>query len=264
MQSQVTTAAVQFHITKGDTDANLDYVRQALSRLHSQNVQLAVLPEMWSTGYDYKRLEELAARTPEVTAELMQLSAQYNMVLVGSMAEAADGGFYNTAYVVDRGQQLQTYRKIHLFSSLGEDRFLLAGNQVVVASTSVGKLGIAICFDLRFPELFRQLALKGTEILCLPAEWPKPRGLHWRTLLQARAIENQYFVAACNCWGPQGRKLEFEGQSRLISAKGEVLAEAAEENTEIVTTFHRSEMEEYRQGIPCFTERRPEVYGNLR
>ena len=98
--------------------------------------------------------------------------------------------------------------------------------------TSVGRLGVAICYDLRFPELFRKLALEGAEILCLPAEWPKPRQEHWRTLLRARAIENQLFVAAANCCGVQG-KLDFFGMSLLLSPRGEILAKAGRTDTEL-------------------------------
>jgi omega-amidase len=121
---------------------------------------------------------------------------------------------------------------------------------------------VAICYDLRFPELFRKLALEGAEIVCLPAEWPKPRQEHWRTLLRARAIENQLFVAAANCCGMQG-KLDFFGMSLLISARGEVLAEGGETNTEITALFDFEEMATYRHQIPCFRDRRPAIYGKL-
>jgi predicted amidohydrolase len=106
------------------------------------------------------------------------------------------------------------------------------------------------------------MALEGAEILCIPAEWPKPRQEHWRTLLRARAIENQVFVAAANCCGIQG-KLDFFGMSMLLSARGEVLAEGGETNTELAATFSHEEMVKYRSQILCFRDRRPEVYGTL-
>ena len=111
-------------------------------------------------------------------------------------------------------------------------------------------------------ELFRKLALEGAEIICLPAEWPKPRQEHWRTLIRARAIENQMFVVAANCCGIQG-KLDFFGMSMLVSAWGDVLAEGGEVNTELVATFDFAQMEEYRARIDCFHDRRPEIYGHL-
>jgi predicted amidohydrolase len=141
-----------------------------------------------------------------------------------------------------------------------EDQFLGSGNQILIAETSVGRLGVAICYDLRFPELFRKLALAGAEIVCLPAEWPKPRQEHWKTLLRARAIENQLFVIAANCCGVQG-KLDFFGLSQLISPLGTVLQMAAEEDTELVAQFDFAEMDKYRDQIKILSDRRADVYG---
>ncbi|MBE0599506.1 MAG: carbon-nitrogen family hydrolase [Desulfuromonadales bacterium] len=262
MEKKVCAAAVQLNITLGEVDDNLERVLAALRRVRQQDAQLAVLPEMWSTGYDYKQLAELAEETPRVLLALQKVTAELEMVTVGSLAEKAGSAIYNTAYVVDRGEVVGSYRKLHLFSSMGEDRYLTAGNQLLVADTSVGRLGVAICYDLRFPELFRKLALQGAEILCLPAEWPKPRQEHWRTLLRARAIENQLFVAAANCCGVQG-KLDFFGMSLLLDPRGEVLAEGGERETELTALFDFAEMEAFRRQIPCYHDRRPEIYGQL-
>nr|WP_320114494.1 carbon-nitrogen family hydrolase [uncultured Desulfuromonas sp.] len=262
MKYDVTAAAVQFNITLGEVDRNLAIAGDALHRVAARGAQLAVLPEMWSTGYDYRRLAQLAEETPRVLIALQSLSLELKLVIVGSLPEKQGSSLYNTLYVIDQGKQVGHYRKLHLFSSMGEDRFLAAGDHSVVVPTSAGRLGLAICYDLRFPELFRKLALEGAEILCIPAEWPKPRQEHWRTLLRARAIENQLFVVATNCCGIQG-KLDFFGMSMLISARGEVLQEAGETDTELVATFSHEEMVKYRSQIPCFKDRRPEVYGKL-
>jgi predicted amidohydrolase len=263
MNRKLCAAAVQFNIALGEVDANLEKALAGLRRARARDARLAVLPEMWSTGYDYKRLATLAEETPRVLDSLRQLSRELEMVVVGSLAEKADGRIYNTAWVVDHGTVAGSYRKLHLFSTMGEDRFLAAGDQMLVADTSVGRLGVAICYDLRFPELFRKLALQGAEVLCLPAEWPKPRQEHWRTLLRARAIENQLFVVAANCCGLQG-KLDFFGLSQLVAPRGEVLAEAGEADAELTALFDFAEMESYRFQIPCYKDRRPEVYGDLR
>jgi predicted amidohydrolase len=170
------------------------------------------------------------------------------------------GRIYNTAYLIDRGELIGSYRKLHLFSTMGEDRFLSAGNASLVAETSIGRLGIAICYDLRFPELFRKLALEGAEIICLPAEWPKPRQQHWLTLLRARAIENQLFVVAANCCGIQG-KLDFFGLSQIVSPLGNILAIAEAEDAELVAACDFSEMETCRNQIRTLTDRRDDIYG---
>lgn len=262
MEKKLCAAAIQFNITLGEIDRNLMTVEAALDRVAKQKVQLAVLPEMWSVGYDYKRLAKHAAQTPRVIEALCRQTAELSLVVVGSLPELDEGKIYNTAYVIDRGILVGSYRKLHLFSTMGEDRFLAAGDQSLVVSTSAGRLGIAICYDLRFPELFRKMALEGAEIVCLPAEWPKPRQEHWRTLLRARAMENQFFVVATNCCGIQG-KFDFFGMSLLLSSRGEVLAEGGETDSELLAIFDYQEMLDYRKQIRCFDDRRPEIYGTL-
>jgi predicted amidohydrolase len=255
-------AAIQFNIALGEVNRNLETVSAALDRVAKQGVRLAVLPEMWSAGYDYKRLRKHAEETPRVVEMLCRKSADRELVVVGSLPELDGDKIYNTAYVVDRGELIGSYRKLHMFSTMGEDRFLSAGDRTLVVATSTGRLGIAICYDLRFPELFRKMALEGAEIICLPAEWPRPRQEHWRTLLRARAMENQLFLVATNCCGVQG-KLDFFGMSLLLSARGEVLAEGGETDTEIIADFDRQEMIDYRAQIRCYDDRRPEIYGTL-
>ncbi|BCR06992.1 carbon-nitrogen hydrolase [Desulfuromonas versatilis] len=262
MERKVCAAAVQFNIELGEVEANLQKALAGIRRVREKDARLVVLPEMWSSGYAYKRLAALAEETPRVLEILKGLTAEKNMVTVGSLPEKVDGRIYNTAFVVDNGRIAGRYRKLHLFSTMGEDRFLAAGDAALVVSTSVGRLGVAICYDLRFPELFRKLALEGAEILCVPAEWPKPRQEHWRTLLRARAIENQLFVAAANCCGIQG-KLDFFGMSLLISPRGEILAEGGETETELSALFNFEEMTSYRSQIRCYQDRRPEIYGTL-
>jgi omega-amidase len=260
MNRNLCCAAVQFNIRIGDIDANLAKASAALQRVSDRGAKLAVLPEMWSCGYDYKNLAELAQETPRVLERIRQECLELGLVCIGSLPEWQDGTIYNTAYVIDRGEVVGSYRKLHLFSTMQEDRYLGAGDQILVADTSVGKLGLAICYDLRFPELFRKLALSGAEIICLPAEWPKPRQEHWQTLLRARAIENQLFIVAANCCGIQG-KLDFFGLSQLISPLGTVLERAGETGTELVAEFDFSEMEKYRAQIRILADRRADIYG---
>jgi predicted amidohydrolase len=262
MDRKVCAAAIQFNITLGEVDTNLQQAVEGIRKVRKRGARLAVLPEMWSTGYDYKRFPELSEQTPRVVETLKGLTSELQMVVVGSLPEKDNGHIYNTAYVIDQGQVVGTYRKLHLFSNMGEDRFISSGNKTLVVPTSVGRIGVAICYDLRFPELFRKLALEGTEILCLSAEWPKPRQDHWRTLLQARAIENQLFVVAANCCGIQG-KLDFFGMSLLITPRGQVLAEGDENNVELTALFDFEEMVNYRSQIRCYQDRRPDVYSSL-
>lgn len=257
---EITTAAIQFAVQQGDIAANLAHAREALARVAAQGAQLAVLPEMWSTGFAYKNLTDLARQTEAVVAELQELSARHKLVIVGSQPESSgDGRVFNTAHVVDNGRIAAIYRKIHLFSLLGEDRAFKGGNGWCLAETSLGKIGVIICYDLRFPELSRRLALEGARLICVPAQWPKPRQEHWRTLLRARAIENQLYVVAANACGLIG-KLDFFGMSMIVNPKGELLAEASEQQGEIVAPLSWEAMDDWRSQIPCFGDRKPEFY----
>ena len=259
MSRTIKAAAVQFTITLGEIEPNLAQVRAALAELAAAGVQLAVLPEMWATGFAYKDLNQLAARTSEIVAEIAALSAQYSMVIIGSLPEPHEEKVYNTAYILDNGELKGKYRKIHLFSLMQEDRSFDGGNSWLLTETSVGRIGVFICYDLRFPELARRLAVEGAEILVVPGEWPKPRQEHWRTLLRARAIENQLFLVAANCCGVVG-KLDFFGMSMIIDPKGELLAEAGYEPQNITAVIDFGEMQAWREQIPCFKDRKPASY----
>ena len=255
----IQAAAIQFNVKQGDVDANLAHVRVALKRAAGQGANLVVLPEMWSSGFAYKTLNELALRTAGIVEELLALSRELRLVIVGSMPEPNGDKVFNTIFLADNGTLAGVYRKIHLFSLLGEDRAFSGGDRWLLAGTSIGRIGVIVCYDLRFPELSRRLAVEGAQVICLPAQWPKPREEHWRTLIRARAIENQLFVVACNACGPIG-KLDFFGMSMIVDPKGSVLAEAGEGECELIAQLDMQAMADWRTQIPCFNDRRPELY----
>lgn len=254
-------AAIQFTIVQGDVEHNLSIVRTAVVRAAEAGSRLIVLPEMWSTGFAYGALPELAqTMTQAVLNEIAALSRQYQLVIVGSQpVNAEDGRVYNTAHIIDCGEVIAAYRKIHLFSLLGEDRYFKAGEQWCVVDSSVGRIGVIICYDLRFPELCRRLTLEGAQVICVPAQWPKPRQEHWRTLIRARAIENQLYLIAANACGRIG-KLDLFGMSMIVNHQGEVLAEGAEEPETIMAALDWEPMSAWRAQIPCLHDRRPALY----
>lgn len=257
-KNRFSAASIQFDIILGDVDANLAYVLAEIKRLSKEGVKLIILPEMWSTGYAWRKLGKLSERTPEILQELKKASGK-GTVIIGSMPEKDGEEIYNTAYVIDCGKVIGKYRKIHLFASMKEDYFLKAGNEPLLCNTSVGKIGALICYDVRFPELAIKLTLEGAEILVVPAEWPHPRLDHWRTILKARAIENQLFVIAANRCGKQGM-VRFCGSSMIINPWGEVIAEAGEEERTITAEIDLSLVAKYRKDMPALRDRRPGVY----
>lgn len=250
-------AAVQFDVILGDIDLNLSYAIPEIYRLINNGVRLIVLPEMWSTGYAWRKLGKLAERTPEIIRELQRGSEK--SVIIGSMPEKDGDCLYNTAYVIDCGKLIGKYRKTHLFTPMKEDYFLKSGESPLLCSTSVGKIGVLICYDVRFPELARRLTLDGAKMLAVPAEWPHPRLDHWKTILKARAIENQLFVIAANRCGRQ-KSVRFCGNSMMVNPWGEVIGEAGEDQTTVTAGIDVSLVDRYRAELPALKSRRPEIY----
>jgi predicted amidohydrolase len=154
-----------------------------------------------------------------------------------------------------------SYEKIHLFSVMEENRVLEPGSSIVSFDTPWGRMGLAICFDLRFPELFRALMLDGVHTVILPAFWPAPRLDHWRLLIRARALENQFNLIACNCAGEKGG-LEL-GYSAVIGPDGQPLAEAGLREILLEADLDLKRVAKVRKKFPVLTERRETLYPSL-
>jgi predicted amidohydrolase len=229
----VKIGCLQMAVARGDVGANLDTLRRLLPAASEAGVELLLLPEMWSGGFAYREMPKVAAETPGILDQLRLTAAAGGPSIAGSMPEAVDGRLHNTLYLTGADGVAAAYRKIHLFPPFKEDDFLDAGKHLCLADVGGLKIGLAICFDLRFPELFRKLALKGAELLLVSGQWPVERLDHWRVLVRARAIENQIWVAACNTHGKTG-KTHFAGHSMIVDPAGAIVAEAGD-GEELVT-----------------------------
>jgi predicted amidohydrolase len=227
---RIRIAIVQPTLVEGDLAGNWRKARKALEQAGARDANLVVLPEMWLAGYAYRRLEELADRTPASLERVGALAKKLGFFVTGSWAERClDGSICNTAHIVGPdGRVRSSYRKVHLFGPLKEDRHFAPGTAVAVADLEIGKVGVALCYDLRFPELARKMALRGAELLVYPSQWPEIRLGHFHTLLAARAIENQLFTAGANRAGRNGA-LVFGGGSTVIGPRGEIVAQLGEE-----------------------------------
>jgi omega-amidase len=261
IMKELIVGCFQMEVLPGDVEGNLRKVESISPQLRAAGCQLGVFPEMWTGGFIYSALQEMADRTPKVLEKLREWAVQYRMVLVGSLPEAERDKIYNTSYVLDAdGRVAGEYRKMHLFSLTGEPDHFARGRTPLVCDTSIGRLGIAICYDLRFPELVRRLALDGAEIICLSALWPVSRIDHWSLLLRSRAIENQLFVMGCNGCGVEG-DAQYGGASAIISPTGKVLGEAGDREEAVIARLDFAEMEGFRRHLPCFSDRLPGSYG---
>jgi omega-amidase len=219
-------AVVQLELAEGACAANWRAAKSALEEAGAGEADLVVLPEMWLTGYAYRSLGELAELTPESLERVGALARKYGFFVAGSWAErGGDGHLYNTACIVGPdGRVRARYRKVHLFGPMKEDRHFVRGRAVTVADLEIGRVGVALCYDLRFPELARKMALAGAELLLYPSQWPEVRLGHFQTLLAARAIENQVFTVGVNRAGRSG-SIQFGGGSTVVDPRGEVLAQ---------------------------------------
>jgi predicted amidohydrolase len=261
-------ACVQFDVRAGDVAANCAAMRAGVEEAVASGARLCVLPEMWSTSFLPAFAEPVLAEAEAAENELRELSALHGLVIVGSSVEALDDRVWNTARVYESGHSLGSYRKIHLFSPNAEHRHFTAGEEPLVVTTRLGVLGVLICYDLRFPELARYYFHRGVELLVVPGQWPEARAAHWRTLLRARAMENEMFVIGSNRTGqePSLRNDEmqaFPGDGRIVDPTGEVLASGSGESGAIVAHIERRKVRTMRRIMPVDRDQRPHVYRRL-
>jgi predicted amidohydrolase len=258
---KLTISLAQIDIALGDPAENLQKADEWCAEAARRGSELIVFPEMWTTGCDWINLKTLATQQAEVVQAVAELAKRHKIWLNGSMLALDENDRpTNTSILFDpQGNQAGLYRKIHLFGLMNEDEHLAAGQQLTVVETSWGQSGLAICYDLRFAEMFRTYALNGVNMVYLPAEWPQPRLSHWRTLLRARAIENQMYMIGVNRVGNDGT-YTFFGHSAIIDPWGNAIVEGGETEILLTATIETDMVAEVRQKIPVFKDRRPELY----
>lgn len=257
---------LQFQVHYGDKDANYETVRQLFSDENLTDTDTVVLPEMWTTGYDLEHVDGLACYKLEPTLSfVVNLAIEYNVnIIAGSIANAVDeGGYvYNTSFAVDKkGTLVYEYSKIHLVPMLNEPQYLIPGNRKVETFELAGETcGLVICYDLRFPEVFRDLTMLGAKIIFVVAEWPSARRDHWITLLKARAIENQCYLIASNTYGNIGEG-SFAGVSMIIDPFGEVMDQGSIDSEETLqASADAGLVQKVREDVPVFDSRRRDMY----
>lgn len=257
-------AALQFRVDVGDVPANRERAFRLVGEAAALGARLCVLPEMWSTGFAEEDLLRLSRTTPEVLHDVRRLAGRLKVVIAGSLPERVGRGIYNTLYVVNAtGVVTGEYRKTHLFSPSGEDRWFRRGFSTGVVPTDAGVVGPLICYDLRFPELARKYFLEGAGVLCVSSQWPSVRRAHWRILTVARAVENQAYVVAANAVGPSG-PFRYAGDSVIVSPGGERLASIGEKEGMALATIDPAIVEETRRRIPCLADRNVRAYRKTR
>ncbi|MBN1284984.1 MAG: carbon-nitrogen family hydrolase [Anaerolineae bacterium] len=249
-------------IVPGEPDANFAAAAALVEEAAERGSDLVVLPELWDSGFALDRAVVLASAFGEgLFRRVAELARRHRIHVTGSMLEKHGGKVYNCmAVFAPNGDIVGIYRKTHLIGLMGEDQWLAPGDMLTVLDLPWGRTGLALCYDLRFPELFRRYVVdQGARFIILPAAWPLPRRTHWRILTRARAIENQCFLAACNRVGQSG-KYEFFGASALIDPWGERLVEAGDVPALLTVTVDMGRVDEVRAALPALADRRSDLY----
>ncbi len=252
--------AMSLQIDAGDGETKeqrIERVDRLLSRL--AGAELIVLPEIWATGYFnfdryHEESEPLWGPTVEMVASHAKRLGAY--ILAGSFVERASDGFYNTSVLISpQGEAVATYRKIHLFGYGSEEpKVLKRGSEVSVVETSLGHLGLATCYDLRFPELFRLMVDRGAEVFLIASAWPYPRVEHWIELNRVRAFENQCYLISANCVGTSRGK-QYAGHSYIVDPWGTVLAGSGDFETVISAEIDLDFLHRARSTFPVLRDR---------
>ncbi len=260
-----TTSIVQFDIAFKNPDKNRRLIKKWVKRAMKDQPDLLVFPETWTTGFAssvFKNARKYAEKEDGKSISLMsELAADNNVyIIAGSIIEKDGDDYYNTMFLIDRGGNIiGKYRKMHLFSVLAEDKGLTGGNKIPVFNTEFGKLACMTCYDIRFVELARKYALQGAQAIIVVANFPAPRSNHWRILLQARAIENQLYIIACNRVGDAGNN-HFFGNSMIIDPWGNIITEAGETEKVLTGKIDFNKISGVRKSIPVYDDRKPEFY----
>lgn len=253
---------IQLNIKYGDPKANYVRASEYIKKAAATGADTVILPELWTTGYDLTRLDEIADdRAVESIAFLQKEAVKHGVDVVGgSIAEKCEDGVRNTLLIVNnKGKLVHKYSKLHLFKLMDEHVYLEEGNDEADFELMGVKSAGFICYDIRFPEWMRKPALNGVKVMYIVAEWPAPRINHWRILLQARAIENQCYVVACNRSGSDPRN-EFGGMSLIIDPWGEIVTEGSKEEEIVIGDIDVALVDEVRGRIPVFRDRREARY----
>lgn len=259
--SILTLALAQIDLALGEPQKNLATVRAKIAEAKTRGADVIVLPELWSTAYALERAMELGSAIDAGMFKAMADAARENQIaIVGSLLETRNGKVYNTAAMIDAsGNRLGVYSKLHLVPMLDEHLFLTGGDDARVFDAAFGKFALGVCYDLRFPELWRHYALDDAKIAFIPAEWPLKRIAHWRTLLPARAIENQMFFVGCNRVGTSKGET-FGGQSMIVNPWGEILVQGDDREALLVAQIDLTMVDDVRARVPVFRDRRADVY----
>jgi deaminated glutathione amidase len=265
----VRAAAIQLNST-GDKSRNLEAAERLVRAAAGDGAELVALPEKWNL---LAGGEEMAAGAEPLDGPSLAAARGWARelgvaLLAGSILERGEERSFNTSVLIGpEGEDLAVYRKIHLFDveaggvSYRESEHEQAGEEIVAATLGELTVGLSVCYDLRFPELYRILAVRGARLIAVPSAFTAATGRdHWEVLLRARAIENQAFVLAPNQFGEAPPHYSSYGRSSIVDPWGVVLATAPDEECFVAADLDLEAQERIRASLPSLANRRPQAY----
>jgi len=243
-----------------DKDLNWKKCEKYIDKASQANVELLIFPEMTLTGFSLNIEKNSEDRNCSKTiARFKQKAKESNVAIIFGMLTKQGDFFYNKSFFISsNGSIIGDYAKIHTFSFAGEDECIDSGDDLVVVTYKNTNIGMSICYDLRFPELFSALGEKSDLIINI-ANWPKKRHAHWVALLKARAIENQIFILGVNRIGVDGNELEYMESSCIYNANGGLLHPKSLDNMHIYK-LDKKWQEDYRNAFNTVNDRQQKLY----
>jgi omega-amidase len=257
----------QIAVAQSRPEENLRKGEGLIAEAAERGSDLVCFPELWTSGFNWSNNKQMAREHAKSIDRVAALASKHKIWINGSMPALNEGGgLSNTSILFSaKGEQAGVYRKAHLFSLHHEERHVEPGDCLTTVETPWGRIGLSVCYDIRFPELFRTYALKGARLVLTPAAFPHPRLPHWKILTRARAIENQMFLVAVNQVGSEDLGADgtvtYFGNSCIIDPWGETVVEAGETSEELLTApLDLDKADEIRGKMTVLSDRRPDLY----
>lgn len=264
-------AVCQMHVVD-DKQVNIEKAVNLIGKSASKRTDLVVLPEMFNCPYENEKFPFYAEprKSSETLKAVSKAARDHGVYLVaGSIPERDEDKIYNTSFIIDpHGKIIGSHRKLHLFDvdipggiTFKESDTLSAGDRLTVLETDLARIGVAICYDVRFPELSRLMALKGVELMVLPGAFNMTTGpSHWKTLIRSRAIDSQFYVAAASPARYENDSYVAYGHSMVVDPWGLMLAEAGAFEEIIYADILLERIKEVRRELPVLVNRRTDIY----
>jgi omega-amidase len=263
--SSLTISIIQSDLHWEDRERNLRMFENKINAI-TENTEVIILPEMFNTGFSMNPSLLAEDMDGETVTWMKRMASEKRVIIAGSVIIQEDGNYYNRLIWMLPSGDCGVYDKRHRFAYAGEDKKFTAGNKRLIASVKGWKLNLQVCYDLRFPVWARQqqkmvettngekTITPEYDILIYVANWPERRSLAWKSLLQARAIENQCFVVGVNRVGKDGNGIIYSGDSTIIDPLGEMLFTKAHEDYTYTITLHKEQLEEVRMKFPFWKD----------